>query len=142
MIKQKVTQILDRAETIKKILKDSKNSSNQFLTQKSNSSFSYPENNGLYIYVISEFLINKHSIPEMTECTILMNVQGIKCFSIVGTDKQLIAEGNLQLLKTKDLNQLHLLKLDEFEFPLTKVLEEIVKILFINLQIKISLFHV
>ena len=30
----------------------------------------------------------------MTECTILINVQGIKCFSIVGTEKQLIAEGN------------------------------------------------
>lgn len=69
---------------------------------------------------------------EQSECETLLNITGylrlariskiigVKCFSIVGDSKQMIADGTLALLKTKDQIQLHLLQLQDFQFPLTK----------------------
>jgi hypothetical protein len=99
LMKRKAQELLDRAETIKKILKEPNMTGAKPVEEANESS---QEN------------------KEQTECSILMTLQGVRCYSIVGTERQLIASGPVQLLKTLDGSDLHFLRLDEFEFPLTK----------------------
>ena len=46
--------------------------------------------------------MERNDQSQQMECEILLNVNGVKCFSIMEKDKQLIASGTLQILKTTD----------------------------------------
>eukprot|EP01119_Soliformovum_irregulare_P011743 TRINITY_DN2973_c0_g1_i1.p1 TRINITY_DN2973_c0_g1~~TRINITY_DN2973_c0_g1_i1.p1 ORF type:complete len:491 (-),score=160.15 TRINITY_DN2973_c0_g1_i1:962-2293(-) len=61
----------------------------------------------------------QHMDQEDHECKILFSIDGVECYSVLGTDRECIAAGTLQLIKPSGAD-MHLLHLGEFEFPLTK----------------------
>src|SRR5689334_4414300 len=98
--------MLERAEIIKSILEKEKQSTNIGHHKED---------------FISETIARESQDQDLQmECEVLMNVDHVNCFSVMGKDKELIASGTLQLLKTRESGGLHFLKLEEFEFPLTK----------------------
>eukprot|EP01118_Nematostelium_gracile_P008108 TRINITY_DN2671_c0_g1_i1.p1 TRINITY_DN2671_c0_g1~~TRINITY_DN2671_c0_g1_i1.p1 ORF type:complete len:491 (+),score=144.02 TRINITY_DN2671_c0_g1_i1:39-1475(+) len=103
LYKAKVVEILERAETIKKILADR----NKKVEVKPTASAQKIE---------KELSDDKKQV----DCEVIMNVNGVQCYSVVGNEKELIASGNLQILSTTESGGIHFLKLGEFEFPLTK----------------------
>eukprot|EP01114_Cavostelium_apophysatum_P015746 TRINITY_DN4356_c0_g1_i1.p1 TRINITY_DN4356_c0_g1~~TRINITY_DN4356_c0_g1_i1.p1 ORF type:complete len:505 (+),score=113.21 TRINITY_DN4356_c0_g1_i1:113-1627(+) len=112
MFKTKFEEVMERAERTKAALK----SHSESVAEAMDSVVQSP--------LISEKIEAEKESEEAstTECDTILSVEGVNCFSILGQERQLISSGTLELLRTKDSTQLHILKLGEFEFPLTKAI--------------------
>jgi hypothetical protein len=64
------------------------------------------------------YIIAQEKSEEEVECTTLLNIEGVQCFSIISGTKEMIESGAMQLLSCGPT--LSLLKIGEFEFPLAK----------------------
>jgi hypothetical protein len=101
LFRAKATELLGRAEEIKKILATRSQAKVQAQATAPASDEEQEE----------------PSAP--VECEVVLNVDGVTCYSMVSTtERHVIATGSMQLLQTDDPSGLHLLRLGEFEFPL------------------------
>ena len=71
-------------------------------------------------FSLSHVFQEPQSPEDEVESDVILNINGVNCYSLIGNERSLIATGTLQLLKLRDNDNMHILKLDEFEFPLTK----------------------
>lgn len=102
LFRGKATELLSRAEEIKSIL----------------AARAPPSTAGIGSVSENDHAPEKETIST-SDCELVLNVDGVACFSMISTsERHLIAEGSLQLLKTDHESGLHLLRLGEFEFPL------------------------
>mmetsp|Transcript_2466 Transcript_2466/g.3248 ORF Transcript_2466/g.3248 Transcript_2466/m.3248 type:complete len:504 (-) Transcript_2466:28-1539(-) len=110
MFRIKIKEILERAERVKDTLSKQKQTAP-------------PQQKPLHTsqeHIISTIEHEQMDDQTQSECEVILTIEGVECFSIIGNDKHLISSGTLQLLHTKDTNDLFLLKLGQFEFPLTQ----------------------
>eukprot|EP01117_Protostelium_nocturnum_P019003 TRINITY_DN809_c0_g1_i1.p1 TRINITY_DN809_c0_g1~~TRINITY_DN809_c0_g1_i1.p1 ORF type:complete len:531 (-),score=206.27 TRINITY_DN809_c0_g1_i1:49-1641(-) len=119
-LKETIESILSKTESIRKELNIPLPTPQSFTDQD--------------IPLVLERMHDKKEVEgeEFVEFEVGINVERVKCYSILNHQRELIAEGSLQILKMKggekkeehendaDSGKISLLKIGAFEFPLTK----------------------
>jgi hypothetical protein len=82
-------ETLDRAEKIKDLIQEEK------------SKFA-EDNTAISIGNTTILKTNIGESNQETECDLMLNMDGVECFCVMGEEKQLIASGTLELLRTRD----------------------------------------